>query len=64
MKKILWFRYKTTIYKCQKSARLMLGSGKKRKLSKKQKGGFLPLASLATSLAPIEVDLITKVSGK
>ena len=42
----------------------MLGSGKKRKLSKKQKGGFSPLASLATSLAPIEIDLITKVSGK
>ena len=42
----------------------MLGSGKKRKLSKKQKGGFLPLASLATSLAPTEIDLITKVLGK
>ena len=43
--------------------RLMLVSGRRRrrKLSKKQKGGFLPLL---TSLAPIGIDLISKEFGK
>ena len=41
--------------------RLMLGSGRRRRLSKKQKGGFLPLL---TSLAPIGIHLISKVLAK
>ena len=43
--------------------RLMLGSGRRRRrrLSKKQKRGFLPLL---TSLAPIGIDLISKVLAK
>ena len=42
--------------------RLMLVSARRRrKLSKKQKGGFLPLL---TSLAPIGIDLISKEFGK
>ena len=43
--------------------RLMLGSGRRRRrrLNKKQKGGFLPLL---TSLVPIGIDLISKVLAK